>query len=72
VPQRVEVLLDGGPVPAALRGRDVVAEGGRTYVVVRADDLYHLLTAPGVVEDGRVSLVATAAGLRWFTFTFGG
>jgi thiol-disulfide isomerase/thioredoxin len=70
-PQRVEVLLDGAPVPAARRGRDVAEAGGRTFVTVRADDLYHLLTGPAVAKD-RVTLVATAAGLRWFTFTFGG
>ncbi|MDQ1713325.1 MAG: hypothetical protein QOE45_2775 [Frankiaceae bacterium] len=70
-PQRVEVRLDGSPVPAARRGRDVREVSGRTYVDVTADDLYHLLTGPSVAK-GRVELVATTPGLRWFTFTFGG
>jgi thiol-disulfide isomerase/thioredoxin len=70
-PQRVEVRLDGAPVPLARRGKDVVEAGGRTYVDVKADDLYHLVTRPAV-GNGRVDLVATEAGLRWFTFTFGG
>jgi thiol-disulfide isomerase/thioredoxin len=70
-PQRVEVRLNGSPVPAARRGRDVRAAGGVTYVEVTADDLYHVLTGPKVAAD-RVELVAATSGLRWFTFTFGG
>lgn len=70
-PQRVEVLLGDAPVPADRRGRDVVADGGRTYVVVAADDLYHLLTGPRPGRD-RVSLRAAGPGVRWFTFSFGG
>jgi thiol-disulfide isomerase/thioredoxin len=70
-PQRVEVRLGGAPVPADRRGKDVVEANGRTYVDVRADDLYHLVTGPAVGK-GRLDLVATSAGLRWFTFTFGG
>jgi thiol-disulfide isomerase/thioredoxin len=70
-PQRVEVLLDGKSVPVDRRGRDIVESGGRTYVDVTADDLYVLLTGPSVAR-GRLALVATAPGVRWFTFTFGG
>jgi thiol-disulfide isomerase/thioredoxin len=70
-PQRVEVRLDGAPVPPARRGKDVREVNGRTYVDVRADDLYHLVTGPRL-GSGRLDLVATTAGLRWFTFTFGG
>jgi len=70
-PQRVEVLLDGAPVPPDRRGAAVVEEGGRTYVTVAADDLYHLLTGPSSRSD-RVALRAEKPGVRWFTFTFGG
>jgi thiol-disulfide isomerase/thioredoxin len=70
-PQRVEVLLNGAPVPAARRGAAVVEAGGRTYVTVAADDLYHLLTGPSSARD-RVALRAERPGVRWFTFTFGG
>ena len=70
-PQRVEVLLGGAPVPAGRRGASVVEEGGRTYVVVAADDLYHVLTGPRSGRD-RIALRAERAGVRWFTFTFGG
>jgi thiol-disulfide isomerase/thioredoxin len=70
-PQRVEVLLNGAPVPEGRRGASVVVVSGRTYVDVRADDLYHLVTGPSVSSQ-RVSLTATASGVRWFTFTFGG
>jgi thiol-disulfide isomerase/thioredoxin len=68
---RVEVLLDGAPVPPERRGRSVVESGGRTFVDVGKDDLYHLLTGPESGR-GRVSLRADRAGVRWFTFTFGG
>ena len=70
VAQRVEVLLDGAPVPVGRRGSDVVADGGRTYVDVVADDLYHLLTGPKPNTDS-LELVATEPGVRFFTFTFG-
>jgi thiol-disulfide isomerase/thioredoxin len=69
-PQRIEVRWNDAPVPADRRGRDVVAESGRTYVDVKADDLYHLLTGPSP-GDARVTLVATQEGVRFFTFTFG-
>jgi thiol-disulfide isomerase/thioredoxin len=69
-PQRVEVRLDDAPVPLARRGTSVVEANGRTYVDVRADDLYHLVTGPALGE-GRLDLIATRSGLRWFTFTFG-
>ena len=68
--QRVEVRWNDRPVPPDRRGRDVVAVDGRTYVDVVADDLHHLLTGPEP-GDGRVTLVSTAPGVRWFTFTFG-
>jgi hypothetical protein len=48
----------------------VAGADGRTYVVVRADDLYHLVTGRSLGYD-RVDLVTTAPGLRLFTFTFG-
>jgi thiol-disulfide isomerase/thioredoxin len=69
--QRVEVLLNGAPVPAGRRGGSVVERDGRTYVEVGADDLYHLLTGPRSARD-RVALRAERPGVRWFTFTFGG
>ena len=70
-PVEVEVLLDGAAVPVARRGRDVVDRGGRTLVVVDSDDLRHVLTGPAVAE-GRLTLRARAAGVRFVTFTFGG
>lgn len=68
--QRLEVRWNDRPVPPERRGADVVEHDGRTYVDVAADDLYHLLTGPAPGE-ARVTLVATAPGVRWFTFTFG-
>ena len=68
--QRVEVRWNDAPVPPGRRGAAVVEAGGRTYVDVAADDLHHLLTGPAP-GDARVTLVTTAPGVRFFTFTFG-
>jgi thiol-disulfide isomerase/thioredoxin len=68
--QRVEVRWNDRPVPPDRRGADVVEVRGRTYVDVKADDLYHVLTGPKPGE-ARVTLVATKPSVRFFTFTFG-
>ena len=69
-PVRIEVRLDGRPVPTARRGPDLSEDGGRTYLTVRSDDLLHVLTGSRVV-GGHLTLVAQR-GVRFFTFTFGG
>lgn len=69
-PQRIEVRWNDAPVPVPRRGAALVESGGRTWLDVGADDLYHLLTAPAP-GDGRLTLVATEPGVRFFTFTFG-
>jgi hypothetical protein len=68
----IEVQLDGRPVPAARRGRDVVVQpDGSTVVDLGGDDLRHLLTGPAVV-DGRLTLTVRSAPARLYTLTFGG
>ncbi len=66
----LDVTLDGKPVPVERRGRSVMEVGGRTVVVLRSDDLLHLLTGPDV-GDGTLRLAAKTAGARIFTFTYG-
>ena len=68
--RRVEVRLDGSPVPVAHRGSDIHSSGGRTYLEVRSDNLLHVLTGRGVTS-GELTLIADP-GVRFFTFTFGG
>ena len=67
----LEVRLGGEPVPAARRGRDLLATAdGRTVLRIDDDDLRHVLTGPAV-EGGELTLVADGAGARLFAFTFG-
>lgn len=68
----VEIRLDGKPLPAGRRGRDVVAlPGGATVVPLGPDDLRHLVTGPAVA-DGRLSLTVRDGPAHLYTFTFGG
>jgi thiol-disulfide isomerase/thioredoxin len=65
------VTLDGKPVPAGERGESLrVDTQGRTVVTVTAPDMYRLVLAPSV-EDHRLAVTATAAGLEAYDFTFG-
>lgn len=67
----VEVTLDGQPVPAGRRGRDLTATAdGRTVLVVDDDDLRHVVTG-SAIGSAELRLVASAAGARFVTFTFG-
>lgn len=38
----IEVLIDSKPIPERMRGRDIVEQGGRTYVHIRNDRGYSL------------------------------
>jgi thiol-disulfide isomerase/thioredoxin len=64
-PVEVRLLLDGKPVPAAVRGSD--APGG--LVRVSSSDLYRLMHLPAV-DTHQLTLIANK-GFRLFTFTFG-
>jgi len=64
-PKRVEVLLDGRPVPRVAAGRDVHAGS----VTVRRQRLYHLRSLPEVGESN-VEL-RMPAGVSAYAFTFG-
>ncbi|MEM3086635.1 MAG: thioredoxin family protein [Halobacteria archaeon] len=63
----VEVLLNGRPVPAESRGRDVAADGSAT---VAAETLYNLVSAPDYGARA-LELRVSGAGFRLYTFTFG-
>ncbi len=65
VPRRMQVLLDGRPVPARLAGADV--HGGVT--TVRGQRLYRLIDLPGA---GRHELgLRPSPGISGYAFTFG-
>lgn len=69
---RLEVTLDGAPVPPARRGRDIIVlADGSTAVDVAGDDLHHLVTGPGVA-DGTLALTVRGTPVRLYTLTFGG
>ncbi|MGB8650111.1 MAG: redoxin family protein [Mycobacteriales bacterium] len=70
-PVVLDVTLDGAPVPAARRGSSLTLSGGRTVVVLRSQDLLHLVTGTSV-QDGTLRVTARTAGARFFTFTYGG
>jgi thiol-disulfide isomerase/thioredoxin len=64
-PLRLEVSLDGVPVPAALRGPDLDAGG----LTISSPDLRHVLRGLGAGDH--LLELAVPAGLRLYTFTFG-
>ena len=64
-PRKVQVLLDGRPLPDAVAGQDVSA--GRA--TVSAQRLYRLVTLPRV-EDRRLTL-KLPPGVSAYAFTFG-
>lgn len=67
----VAVLVDGRPLAPSYRtSQTVVATDGRTSIRVAASDLYRIVLGPAI-EVHALTLVAGAAGLRAYAFTFG-
>ena len=64
---RVKVLLDGQPIPAAMRGADVGADG---TALISADRLYSLVSSP-TSGTHTVTIETLGTGLDAYTFTFG-
>jgi thiol-disulfide isomerase/thioredoxin len=70
--KRVQVLLDGKPVPEDMRGADVsVGADGTTYVEVEQEKLYDLIAAPGRYEEHLLELRFLDPGTAAYAFTFG-
>jgi cytochrome c biogenesis protein CcdA/thiol-disulfide isomerase/thioredoxin len=63
--RRVQVLLDGRPIPPKLAGSDV----RRGFATVQAQRLYRLVDLPAVAEH-RLSLIFDP-GISGYAFTFG-
>ena len=68
---RAEVTLDGAPVPAGLRGADVIEDGGKTYVEVSAQRLYSLIDAKGDYGARTLRIRFLSPGVEAYAFTFG-
>lgn len=66
-PVKIKVLLDGGEVPAQMRGADVDAQG---YVTVQTDRLYKIIESDTFGEH-TLELQVEGTGLEAYTFTFG-
>jgi cytochrome c biogenesis protein CcdA/thiol-disulfide isomerase/thioredoxin len=63
--RRIQVLLDGRPIPADLAGADV----RHGFATIRAQRLYRLVDLPAVAEH-RLSLIFDP-GISGYAFTFG-
>ena len=68
-PATVELTLDDAPVPAHLRGADVVEAGGRTLVQVDHPRMYRLI-AGDAFEEHELRLRAADPGVQSYAFTF--
>jgi thiol-disulfide isomerase/thioredoxin len=69
-PITIEVLLDGAPIPASMKGADITYKDGKSYVTVQINRLYKLIDASSA-STHILKLVIPQAGLQAFTFTFG-
>jgi thiol-disulfide isomerase/thioredoxin len=70
-PIRVQVELDGHPLPPADRTSETQVDAqGNTFITVSASDLYQLVLSPGI-EAHTLRLTAEQAGLQAYAFTFG-
>ena len=69
---RVEVKLDGKPVPDALRGADLnFGEDGSTYLLVRPQKLYEIVNAGAAYGEHLLELDFPEPGTAAYAFTFG-
>ncbi|MEM0448455.1 MAG: redoxin domain-containing protein [Methanomassiliicoccales archaeon] len=68
---RIEVLLDGGPVPPNKRGEDIMEESGKTYVMLNRDDMFRIIKDKSGASVHTLTLVTSEPGVRFFAYTFG-
>ena len=69
-PFRVIVTLDGKPIPAEHRGKDIIEDGeGNTVLNVDGPRMYNVLHSP-MQRRGELRLSANSADFSLFTFTF--
>jgi thiol-disulfide isomerase/thioredoxin len=69
---RVEVKLDGKPVPEGFRGADLnYGEDGTTYLLVKDAKLYEITDAGAAYGEHLLELSFPEAGTAGYAFTFG-
>lgn len=69
---RVDVRLDGKPVPETLRGADLnVGEDGSTYLLVKDERLYEIVDAGDDYRERLLELSFPEPGTAAYAFTFG-
>lgn len=66
----LEIQIDGAPIPAAIKGADIIVKGGKSYITVQATKLYRLIDAASA-STHTIKILVPQAGLQAFTFTFG-
>ena len=70
-PFPVVAILDGGPIPAGLRGDDImVDESGRTYFLADDARLYNVVRGP-TVSTHDLELRVDSDGFVLYSYTFG-
>ena len=70
-PLNVEVNLDLGPVPEAMRGGDILVDAeGRTFLVVDTPRLYNIIRS-AEVDTHELRLSTASPDLSLYNFTFG-
>lgn len=69
---RIDVTLDGAPVPEAFRGADLnFGEDGSTYLLIGEQRLYELTNGRGVYGEYLLELSFPESGAAAYAFTFG-
>ncbi len=69
-PTRLQILLDGSPIPEDMRGHDIqINEQGYTEVTIHASKLYELIK--GEAGEHLIEIVVPESGIRIYTLTFG-
>lgn len=69
-PKRVEVTLDGQPIPPEYRGRDISVADGKTYMIVNQPRLYWPIANRAPYGRHTIRFMVPA-GVRLYSFTFG-
>ncbi|MGA7966845.1 MAG: redoxin domain-containing protein [Gammaproteobacteria bacterium] len=68
--KKIEVTLDGKPVPPAFRGRDMTVSDGKTFITVNEPRLYWPIANRAPYGRHTIRFMVPA-GVRLYSFTFG-
>ncbi len=68
---KIIVTRDGAPLPAASAGSDVEFENGVSFIMIKADRIYNIVTETGAISEHLLKFEIKSPGLKAYTFTFG-